>query len=155
MKKRAQEEIVGFALILIIVAVILLVFLGISLNKPKTTNTNSYEVESFMQSCLQYTTDCEIDYEYADIQRLIFACNNNQKCMDNRDSCDVLKKDLKEITEESWPVGENSVSKGYELNISAENTEILNLKKGNSTQEYKGTVQELPDSIEILFRVYY
>ena len=155
MKQKAQEEIVGFALILIIVAVILLVFLGISLNKPKTTDSNSYEVESFVQSFLQYTTDCEIDYEYANIQKLIFACNNNQKCMDNRDSCDILKKDLKEITEEIWPVGEDSVSKGYELNISAQDTEILNLKKGNSTKEYKGSIQELPDSIEILFRVYY
>ncbi|MBI2057207.1 hypothetical protein HYT91_03060 [Candidatus Pacearchaeota archaeon] len=57
--KIGQEEMVGFALIIILVSVILLVFLAFSLNKPKTEATESYEVNSFLQSSLQYTSSCQ------------------------------------------------------------------------------------------------
>src|SRR3989338_7985995 len=56
--KRSQEEMVGFALIIILVSIILLVFLAFSLSKSKTESTESYEVNSFLQSTLQYTTAC-------------------------------------------------------------------------------------------------
>jgi len=56
--KKAQEEMVGFALIIIVVAVILLVFLSIGLRKDGREDVESYEVASFIQSLLQYHTSC-------------------------------------------------------------------------------------------------
>ena len=46
MNKKAQSEMVGFALIIIIVAVVLLVFLSASVRNSNDDNTQSFEVES-------------------------------------------------------------------------------------------------------------
>ena len=72
--KYGQEEMVGFALIMIIVAIILLIFLSFSLGKSEKETVESYEVESFIQSMSQYTTDCRDNLEYVSIQKLIFDC---------------------------------------------------------------------------------
>ena len=42
-RNKAQEEMVGFALIIVIVAVILIILLGIYLRKPKDQAIESYE----------------------------------------------------------------------------------------------------------------
>ena len=43
--KKAQEEIVGFSMIIVIVAVILLIFLSFSLKSPPKSEVESFEVE--------------------------------------------------------------------------------------------------------------
>ena len=86
--KKAQEEMVGFALIIIIVAVILLVFLAISLNKSKKEDLGDNEVNSFIQSFLSYTTSCgEYSDSYYSIQKLITECvNYESNCLDGRET---------------------------------------------------------------------
>ena len=113
--KRSQEEMIGFALIIVLVAVILLIFLGFSLRSPQNETIESYEVESFIQAFLQYTTDCKDNLEFLSIKKLIFACSDRETCLDRRDTCEVLDSTLKGILEESWKVGENLPYKGYTL----------------------------------------
>lgn len=154
--KTAQEEMIGFALIIIIVAVILLVFLGFFLKNSQKEDIESYEVDSFIQAFLQYTTDCR-DYnelEYLSIQKLIFDCANEKKCLDDRRACEVLNSTLTEIVEESWKVGEDRPIQGYELKIASNEEEILLLKKGNITKNYKGSAQYLPKEVDIYFIAY-
>ena len=159
--KKAQEEMVGFAMIIIIVAVIILVLLGISLNKPKTTTgVESYEVESFIGAMLQHTTDCSTDFgsSYNDINDLITECDFEQVCEDGEDTCEVLSSNLKEIIEEAWKVGEDRPVKGYVMNVTSDNAEILSLREGNITSNYKGSLQSLPkrgSNYNIEFRAYY
>ena len=155
-KKKAQEEMVGFALILILVAVILLVFLGISLRSPQKENVESYEVESFLQSMLQYTTECEDNIERLSVQDLIFSCNVKEKCIDGKNSCEVLKTELEKMLNEAWKIGEERPVKGYELIIRKENDEsILELKQGEITANSKGAPQYLPKKIDVFFKAYY
>ena len=159
--RHGQEEIVGFAVIIIIVAVIVFVLLGIALNKPKTTTgVESYEVESFIQASLQHTTDCSTDFglSYADINDLIVECDSEQVCSDERLTCDVLKTTLKNILEGSWKTGEDRPVKGYVMNITSDNAELLSLSSGNITSNYKGGVQDLSrrgSSYSIEFKAYY
>jgi len=160
LNKKAQEEILGFALIIIIVAVILLVFLGISLNKSKEQSIESYEVQNFIQSFLQYTTSCTDKFEtdYMNLQEVIIECNNYGECLDGSDVCEVLDTTLREITEESWSVGEETYVRGYDLNITSEGEILTSFKKGNTTINYKGNSQKLPsrgDLISIEFTAYY
>ena len=98
-KKKGQEEMLGFALIIIIVAVILLVFLGFSLRGSQKQGVESYEADSFMQAFLQYTTDCAENYEtdYLDIQDLVFECDDGNTCLDGRDACEVLELESKMV----------------------------------------------------------
>src|SRR3989344_1350961 len=132
MNKKAQEEMVGFALIIILVAVILVVFLAVSLrDKSERDVVESYETKSFMQSFLQYTTKCMDDYEYVSVQELVFKCSNQEKCVSGEDSCGILEEELKEILEGSWAVQEGGKIRGYELNISSNGKELVFLNAGN------------------------
>ena len=153
--KKAQEEIIGFALIIILVAVILLVFLGFSLRDQEKEAVESYEVESFIQSFLHYTSDCRDNLEFLSVQKLISGCSNNVMCLDGRLTCDVLEPILKGIAEESWSTGKERPVKGYELKINSFGEELLELKEGNITSNLKGSVQFLPNNIEIFFTAYF
>lgn len=154
--KKAQEEMIGFAVIIIIVAVVLVVFLGFSL-KNKQEKVESYEVDSFIQSFLQYTTSCEDNFEYRSVQDLIFDCSNKKACTDGKDSCEVLDSELTGILEESWKVGERTVAKGYELKIKFNEEEMLLIEKGNVTKNSRGSSQDFfktGNSVKVFFTVY-
>ena len=152
---KAQEEIVGFALIIIIVAVVLLFLLSFSLNSPKKESIESYEADNFLQSALQYTSKCEISSINRSVQNLIFDCVDNEICSNEINSCEVLNSTLREISGESWKTGENNPLKGYELRITENDNEVLGIKEGNITENYKGALQELPGRIKITFKAYY
>jgi len=158
MGKKGQEEIVGFALIVIFVAIILLFLLVFYLRGQDREGIESYEVNSFIQSFLHYTTDCEDYFGGVEVRKLIFKCDDGIQCLDGRNSCDVLEETLKEITRESWPFGPERPIKGYELKIITNNKEILGLYEGNQTNNFRGAMQDFtiaPDSLEVSFRAYY
>jgi maltodextrin utilization protein YvdJ len=148
--KKAQEEMVGFAIIMIIVFVILLILLMLYLsNSPNQEIIESYEVESFIQAFLQYTTDCRDNIKYLEVSDLIISCKENRKCSDNRNSCEVLNQTLQKMIEESWQVEKESSCKGYEVKIQDASEEIFYIKKGNSTNYYKAGSQRLSKGGEI------
>jgi hypothetical protein len=153
---KAQEEMVGFALILIIVSVILIIFLGFSIKDNDKEAVESYEVESYIQSFLQYTTNCRDNLEPLSIQEMVYDCSNDKLCSDGRDICEVLEDVLRNITQESWKVGIESPVKGYELIIGSSEENILEFREGsNNTGNSKGSIQHLPNSIEITFTAHY
>ncbi len=159
--KKSQEEMVGFALIIILVSVILLAFLGFSLNRQQEA-IQSYEVGNFIQAFLQYTTDCEEYRGHYSVKELIFECEKNETCSDGNLTCDVLSTTLEEISEESWPM---PPYKGYELTILTNDTqgimELVKIEEGNFTNNnYKGASQSFSKmrprkDFDIIFNVYY
>ena len=163
-KKRAQEEIVGFALIIVIVSVILLVFLSFSLRSSQKMEIQSYEVEGFIQAFLQHTSDCEDNLGFLSVQELIFSCDNQEICLNDINTCEVMNSTLKEISENSWSVGKDTPIKGYELRIISDDIKISNetyiflLEEGNITQNYKGGSQPFAKrgkDYSVSFKVYY
>ena len=158
MRKRGQEEMVGFVVIVVIVSVVLLVLLGFLLRSPDKSAVESYEVESFIQASLQYTSECENQIEFLSIQDLIVACERGEKCLDERDSCEILNESLKGIIGKTWNVGEGSAVKGYKFTIRIEEEEKWVLKEGNETGNYKGAFQDFAkrgNSYEVSLDVYY
>ncbi len=165
--KKAQEEMIGFALIVVLVSVILLIFIGFSLRDEKgKENVESYEVESFIQAMLQYTTDCKDNQGYVDVQKLIFMCNSGENCVNAADlkelsrenSCSVLNSTLEEILNESWKVGDEWPAKGYEFEIIAGDEELVKIVKGSVSSSFKGASQDFfkgGKTFEIAFNVYY
>ena len=140
--KKGQEEIVGFVVIVVIVGVIILILLGFLLNSPDESAIESYEVESFIDSMLQYTTNCESQLEYLSVQKLIAYCENEEICLNREDSCNILNSTIKEIIENGWNVNEQSAVKAYEFNIFNEDIEIFSVEKGNKSSSYKGSYQD-------------
>ena len=129
--KRSQEEMVGFVLIIILVAVIVVVFLAISIRKPVEIKQNK-EIKNFLQSSLLYTTFCykspEIVYNLKD---LIKACYDNEKCADEKESCEVLKQEYEKLIANSWVISSSSEEKAYVFSIyDKANSTLLFLAKG-------------------------
>lgn len=151
--KKAQEEMVGFVLIIVIVAVIVLIFLGFSLKQDNEMFLDSKETGNFVNSMLQYTTSCKDNYDYFSVSELIKECYDNQKCLDGRDTCEVLETTIENLVVSSWG-GKNEV-KGYEINISSDK-ELIYVLEGNKTRKYKGAIEDLGSrGIQVVFSAYY
>ena len=115
--RKAQEEMIGFVLIILVVAVIFLVFLFISVRTKPETELESIEISQFLDAMLSYTTDCAVDFEpaYSSVQELIAECSRGEICTSDKESCDVLSETAKTLIEESWAgkLGPNAPYKGY------------------------------------------
>ena len=116
---KGQEEMVGFVVIVVLVVIIGLVFLMISANAPATQKAEtSVVLDSFFKSVMYYTTDCEIpEGTFRDIESLITRCSNNKLCADERESCSVLERDLKNLLNNSFVVGKGSYARYYKMNL--------------------------------------
>jgi hypothetical protein len=136
--KKAQEEMVGFALIMIVVSVILVIFLSFYLRDTGRGSLQSYEVSSFLGAVMQYTTECEDNFGVLELDRLILACDKEESCLDGKSSCDVLNSTASEIIKESWQIGEDRPIKGYSFIVDSEQKKILDLSEGNITKNFQG-----------------
>ena len=132
-----------------------MVFLSLTLRQNNDEEIQSHEVDSFIQSFLQYTSDCVNEREFFSMRKLILECVQNNECLDGRNTCEVLESNLNEIIDKSWVVEEGSYIKGYDLNINIEDEELLRIKKGNETKNIQVSKQNLAGNIEVEFRVYY
>jgi hypothetical protein len=137
--KRAQEEMVGFVLIIVIVAVIGLFFMFI-MSKQAKPYTPSSEIESFLQSSLIYTTSCypEQGASPYNLQYLAEACSNSKICNNGEDSCSILNKTISELLESSFNINQESKYKAYRFNIYEYGESMLSLEKGNLTGNLYG-----------------
>jgi len=117
--KKAQEEIVGFVLIIVLVAVIAVIFLGISLRQPSTANAQqSTEISSFLNSISSYTSDCE-EYKdnYKSVKQLIAGCYEGRICIDSRAECEVLHNTLNNLVSSTYTVANGSRIWYYSLKL--------------------------------------
>ena len=112
---KAQEEIVGFVAIVLIVSIILIVFLGIFLRKDKS-GLGSVEVSQFLDAIMETTTTCSVGGYYKEYSELVKRCNEGLDCS-GENSCDILKKYTKEMIENSWNFGDDNVKKAYMFDV--------------------------------------
>jgi hypothetical protein len=118
--RKGQEEMVGFVLIILLVAIIFLVFLGLFLRKGNSDNSiESGEISQFLDSMLEYTSNCSLNsgYSYENVKDLATECERGALCSNNKEACIVLKETSKEIIESSWQFGSESPNKGYRFSI--------------------------------------
>jgi hypothetical protein len=122
----------------VLVAVIGLIFLAISINRPQEIEVESREIQNFLQASSYHTSSClEAGSRYYDFQDLISECyeNENRKCggEDERDVCEAMEETAIYLLDNSWLVGEEAYYKGYDLDIYTETDIILELNKGNES----------------------
>jgi len=118
--KKAQQEILGFVIIIMIVVVIGVIFLGISLQKQSMAGVSSEDAEiaNYLSSSMGYTSDCMIrEPFYASLKELIESCSNGELCSDKRRACDVLNKTYAEMTAKLWPAAEDRPIKYTKLDF--------------------------------------
>ncbi len=124
-RKKGQEEMVGFALIIIIVAIIALVLLVIANKKPVPAD-ESRELANFLNSMAYYTTNCSSSPEHSyNLKELIRACSQDEKCLNGLVACDVMNRTFVSMLQESFP-RESSV-KSYYLDIDYNATSVRSI----------------------------
>lgn len=146
--KRSQHEIVGFILIVVIVVIIGL-FLLVFYLRREPVRYESIGVQNFLQSSMLYTSNCSLSIEPLDMQDLIKSCYRNDRCLNNKMACDVLRESLSELVRESWLVSAEKPVKAYFFDVYYDEKqtekgkefmkgEILSLKEGNCTGSKAG-----------------
>lgn len=145
MKRKAQEEIIGFILIVVLVAVIFLVYLGITIRqKAPITQKESGDVAQFLESLMDYTTGCAIgsDTSFISLGELVKECYSGSSCRDGENTCKILIRTIKETVESNWRIGADRPVKGYIFNSTYNSgTTMKNIafeSKGNCTSERIG-----------------
>lgn len=162
-RKKAQEEITGFVIIVVLVIIILLVLLVLFSNKP-SIKKESQDIYQFMESALQVTSDCAINYEpkYSDFGNLIKNCRDGKICTSGKESCEVLESDFSKILSQNWNIGDNSPYSGYEFlaeyssNFSISPEKIINIFEGNCSSSFKsasGFISSYPGKIEYSLKI--
>ncbi len=126
--KKAQEEMVGFVLIVVLVTVIFLILLGLFLRKnSQDISMESSEVSMFLDSMVEFTTNCSLNsgFSYENVGDLAAECDRNSLCSNGKNACDVLNEVTTELIESSWNFGAESPTKGYVFSIKFENQNSL------------------------------
>jgi hypothetical protein len=144
--KKAQNEMVGFVLIVVLVIFILAIFLFISLKSPKEGITD-VKAGNLLSSLLKYTTNCAIVYEpqYDDLSALIRSCSDNRRCSNlDKDACVYLNETLKEIMENV--LKSEAEIKDYDLNISYEKNDLY-ARQGNCSGKITGAQEIISTGI--------
>ena len=144
--KKAQEEIVGFVAIVLLVVIIGVIFLGIILRNDSPVIKESKDVRRLLDSMMEYTSDCAMGYvpNYKSLADLIQICyeESSSECKSGEAICFSLNKNLLAILDGTVKAGPENKNKGFvfktifAVNISAGNgTEIIKVIKGNCTSE--------------------
>lgn len=140
---RAQEEMVGFVLIVVIVAIIFLVFLGIAFRQPGTGGgRESKDLSHFLGSTMQFTTDCSINYAPSSVGDLIRKCSENKAMLCDSSSeevCFAAKRTIQDILRASWNAGANSPYKGYKFESIYNSTGkeiVISISEGNCSYNF-------------------
>lgn len=138
--KKGQEEIVGFVVIVILIAIVMLIFLAFNLHSTPETR-ESVTVQQFLASSLEYTTDCSLrTQEHARVKELFNECREGSTCVDQRSACQILNETLPLLIKQGLNIGQDRPLVGYNFsssywpyNGSIERMPILAFSYGNCT----------------------
>jgi hypothetical protein len=159
--KKAQEEMVGFVLIMLVVAVIFLVFLGIYLRSGPPEPRETTEISQFLDAMLEVSTDCTISGSQKDVADLISICagDESKTCESGDKVCEVARETIIEMTESTWTFSQDSPKTGYKYEFTVEtDTEYYEIavfdtySKTNQSGDYErviGSEKNLPGGIHI------
>lgn len=160
--KKAQQEIVGFVLIVVLVVVGLMVYLTISL-RTTPENDNSLEVANALDALMKQTTDCAIVYvpDYDDMQDLFKSAYQEERCSNlGVTAFDYLNETILPKVLSDMMASESSIT-GYELRFYERESSqgLIRIIEGNcSTGQIKSAKRTLAagsNRLDIVLKVCY
>lgn len=149
MKNKAQQEIVGFVLIVMIVVIGLVVYLGMSL-RGGTENKGSLEVEAMLEALMQQTTECAITYvpDYDNVRDLLQSAYKDDFCSNiDESSRDYSEEFIGKVLNDSF--ASESTMAGYRFTLSVQYPDdtsqgVIIIESGNQTRTRKGASKIIP-----------
>lgn len=153
-KKRGQQEIVGFVLIVVIVMIAMMVFLIISV-RDSGEEVSSVGVSNMLDVLMRMTSDCAIVYEpdYDDFEDLFKSCYKGDSCINlDKSACDYLNESLRDIV--SSVVRSDASIEGWSIDFSEKDDEgirgIFRLEGGNCTNVASGAQRNVISGGDLL-----
>ena len=142
--KSAQQEIVGFVLIVVLVMVALMVFLIISVRDSGDDDV-SVGVSNMLDIVMKATSDCAIVYEpdYDDFEDLFKSCYKEDSCSNlGRSACEYLNESLLDVV--SSMVASDASIGAWEVEFFVRDGEgILKWDEGNCTGSISGAQRSI------------
>jgi hypothetical protein len=110
MKRKAQQEIIGFVVIMLIIVIAGVLFLRFYLKSGSQVLNDDAEIKNFLESSAKYTSNCYIASEskFKTLEELITDCYSNKICSDRRNSCEVVNETYSEMLNQLWSTGKDS-----------------------------------------------
>ncbi len=150
--KKGQEEVVGFVVIVVLVAVVFVILLGFSSHKPIIQEKTSKDLRNYLESVRVVTTDCKLTQDQSEeFKSLISSCYQGQTCTSGKKACEVLNLTALNLLNSAFPVGIDYQAKGTKFNIvysqaeEKQEQEIISLSKGNcSSLSYRSADDFFP-----------
>jgi len=121
---KAQHEIAGFVIIVVIVAVIGVIVLSLMINRGEVSKTTSVEIENLLIAITQKTSNCSGNLGYYTIDELTSACYNNRQCLEGQSACTALEQELTNIIDKSLNPSPEAINKGYTLSTTYFDLEV-------------------------------
>ena len=156
-RRKGQQEIVGFVLIVVLVVVGLMVFLVISL-RDSPVDEDSVVVGNVLDAVMKHTTECAIVYEpdYDNFEDLFKSCYSGDNCKNlGMSACDYLNESLRDVLGDLM-ASDASVS-FYELDFFVyEGEGLLRISEGNCTGSISAAQRKIisgSDSLVIRMKV--
>ncbi len=124
--KKAQQEIFGFVIIILLVIVIGVVIFAFSLQRSikKPTIIADVQVNNLLNSIMQYSTDCQLKK----LSEVIVMCYNAQDCSQTETACNYAQKKINEILNASFPALGYGYFSGYNFTVGS-----INIGAGEKT----------------------
>src|SRR3989338_7392604 len=124
--KKAQEEMVGFVIIMVVVLVILVIILGLYIRQSSSAQKiDNTEISQFLSSALEYTTNCEVAGSFLQLNELTQRCYEGKSC-GSESACDITRETFQSLIESSWKFSLGTLSYKFTiLNPSGDEIVIL------------------------------
>lgn len=118
MRRTAQEEIVGFVVVVILIAIVALIFLSFSLRRDPVTR-ESLTLSQFLEAAGEYSTTCTLFARGgpARLDELYQACAEEQPCLDGTSSCAVINATMPSLITKAFPMGSQEPFKAYTMTL--------------------------------------
>ncbi len=100
MNKKAQQEMLGFVFVILLIVIIGILFLVLTLRqKPTIVEKENFKVNNLLNGILYYTTNCE----QKNIQELIMLCGRGETMFDcgEENPCEIVRGNISKILETS------------------------------------------------------
>ncbi|MBT6690135.1 hypothetical protein HN903_03790 [archaeon] len=144
LKRRGQQEIVGFVLIVVLVMVALMIFLVISV-RDDGGSVDSVGVSNMLDVIMRTTTDCAIIAvpKYDSFEDLFKSCHDGDDCSNlDVSACDYLNESLGDVV--SSMVLSDAMVGSWELDFFVREGEgILKWDEGNCTGQSNGAQRSI------------
>ncbi|MFA5061142.1 MAG: hypothetical protein WC494_02415 [Candidatus Pacearchaeota archaeon] len=152
MNKKAQQEMVGFVLIVVVVVVGLMIYLVISL-KSEGGERTSVQADNILDSIMKMTTECAPVFEpdYDDYEELFGSCYANEVCsnLNNKKACDYLNESLSDVLEGIIKSEAEINYYKFELFVK-DGAGLLEIKQGNCTGSITGAQRQTSKNSQVI-----